>query len=130
MVCAVGNASKLGGLADVELRGLLDDESLSLARQLEVLDELSRRALARRKAEETAELVAAVPVMAALDDSAEMVRKAQAQLDRAKQVRAEAVRAALAEGYSVRTVAEVARVAPSTALRLGSEDLAGEPSPP
>ena len=74
-----------------------------------------------------AELVATVPVMTALDDSAEMVRNAQDWLDRAKWVRAKAVQAALAASYSVRTVAEIARISPSTALRVGSEKLPPEP---
>lgn len=121
------NASGLAGLTDEGLKGLLNDESLSLARQLQVLDELSRRAAVRRKAEEMAELVSTVPVMAALDESAEMVREAQAWLDRAKWVRARAVQSALAAGYSLRTVAEIARMAPSSVLRVGSQELPAEP---
>jgi len=100
-----------------------------LFQQIRVLDERRHRAAVRHKAEEIAELVATVPVIAALDDSAESVRKAQAWLDRAKWVRAKAVQAALAAGYSVRAVAEVARVAPSTALRLDSQELTAEPPP-
>ena len=102
---------------------LLGYESPSSARQLEVLDELSRRTAVRHKAEEMADLVATVPVLAALGDSAEMVRQAQVRLDQAKRVRANAVQAALAEGYSVRTVAHIARMAPSTALRIRSQQL-------
>ncbi len=123
---AVENASQLADLTDDELRALLNDDSLPLARQIMVLDERRHRAAEKRKAEEMAEIVATVPVMAALDDSAEMVRKAQAWLDRAKWVRSKAVQSALAAGYSLRTVAEVARVAPSTALRIGSQDVAAE----
>lgn len=129
-VCAVKDASRLADLSDEELRALLNDDSLPLSQQIQVLDERRHRAAEKRKAEAMAELVATVPVMAALDDSAEMVREAQARLDRAKQVRARAVQAALAAGYSVRTTAEVARVAPSTALRIGSEEPVGEPPPP
>ena len=120
---AVKDALELADLTDEELRGLLGDESVSLARQIRVLDVLSRRAAVRRKAEELAELVETVPVMAALDDSAEMVRRAQAWLDRAKWVRAKAVQSALADGHSLRTVAEIARIAPSTALRVSSLEL-------
>ena len=116
-------------VGDDELRALLDDDSLSLSRQLRVLDELSRRATARKRILELAELVATVPVMSALDDSAEMVREAQAWLDRAKWVRAKAVQSAIAEGYSLRTVAEVARIAPSTAMRLGTQEISAEPPP-
>ena len=115
----------MADLSDEELRALLNDDSLPLAQQIQVLDERRRRAAVRRRAEELVELVATVPVMAALDESAEMVRRAQARLDRAKQVRATAIRSALAAGYSVRTTAEVARVAPSTALRIGAEEPAG-----
>ena len=123
IVYVVDNASELADLTDEELRALLNDDSLSLARQIRVLDERRHRAAARRKAEEMAELVATVPVMAALHDSAEIVRKAQTRLDQAKRARAEAVQAALAAGYNVRTTAEIAQVAPSTALRLGSQEL-------
>jgi len=94
-----------------------------LVREREVLDELSRRAAVRHKAAEMADLVATVPAMAALGDSAEMVRQAQLRLDQAKGVRANAVQAALAAGYSVRTVAEIAHIAPSTALRISSRQL-------
>ena len=124
------NTLQLADMTDAELRALLNDDDLPLAQQIQVLDERRHRAAVRRRAEEMAELVSTVPVMAALDDSAEMVRKAQARLDRAKQVRARAVQAALAAGFSVRTTAEVARVAPSTALRIGSEEPVGEPPPP
>lgn len=127
IVCAVTNAPQLADLTDEELRALLNDESLPLAQQIIVLDERRHRAAERRKAEEMAELVATVPVMAALDDSAEMVRKAQAWLDRAKWARAKAVQSAIAADYSLRTVAEIARIAPSTALRIGSQDVAAEP---
>ena len=123
MVCGVGNASRLADVSTEELKGLLGDESMSLAREREVLDELSRRAAVRHKAAQMADLVATVPALAALDDSAEMVRQAQARLDQAKGVRANAVQAALAEGYSVRTVAEIAHIAPSTALRISSQQL-------
>ena len=125
----MGNPSQLADLPTDELTGLLDNESLSSARQREVLDELSRRAAARHQAEEMAELVATVPVLAALGDSAEGVRQAQVRLDHAKRVRAGAVAAALSEGYSVRTVADIAQVAPSTALRIRSQQLTAE-SPP
>jgi len=125
----VENAQRLANLTDEELRALLNDDSLPLSKQIKVLDERRHRAAVQRRAEELAELVATVPMIAALDDSAEMVHKAQAWLDRAKWVRAKAVQAALAAGYSVRTVAEFARVAPSTALRIGSEELAPEPPP-
>ena len=91
--------------------------------------ERRHRAAVRRKAEEMAELVATIPVMAALDDSAEMVREAQGWLDRAKWVRAKAVQSALAAGYSVRTTAEIAQVAPSTVLRLGSQELPSDLPP-
>lgn len=127
---AVKNDLQLAELSDERLRELLNDDSLPLSQQIRVLDERRRRAAVRRKAEEMADLVATVPVMAALADSAEMVGKAQAWLDRAKWVRSKAVKSALAAGYSVRITAEVARVAPSTALRIGSEELAGEPPPP
>ncbi|MDE0604064.1 MAG: hypothetical protein OXI18_06620 [bacterium] len=123
------NAQRFADLTDEELRELLNDESLPLSQQIEVLDERRHRAAARRKAEEMAELVATVPAMAALGDSAEMVRQARDLLDRAKWTRAKAVQAALAAGYSVRTVAEIAQVAPSTALRLGSQELPAEPPP-
>ncbi len=126
-MCAVTNTLQLADLSDDELRALLNDESLPLAQQIKVLDERRHRAAVRRKVEEMAELVATVPVMAALDDSAQMVWKAQAWLDRTKWVRSKAVKSALAAGYSVRTVAEVARVAPSTALRIGSQEVAAEP---
>lgn len=129
IVFAVENASQLADLTDEELKALLNDDSLPLSRQIEVIDERRRRAAERRKAEEMAELVATVPVIAALADSAETVREAQAWLDQAKRARAEAVQVALAAGYSVRTVADIAHIAPSTALRLGSLDLAVE-SPP
>lgn len=129
IVCAVKNDAPLADLTDKELRALLNDDSLPLAQQIEVLDERRRRAAVRRKAEEMAELVATVPAMAALDDSAELVRKTQTRLDRAKWARTKAVQAALAAGYSVRTVAEVAHVAPSTALRLGAAELGAEPPP-
>ena len=119
----------LADLADEELKALLNDDSLPLAEQIQVLDERRHRAAVRRKAEEMAELVATVTVMTALDDSAELVRKAQGWLDRAKWVRAKAVQSALAAGYSLRTVAEIARIAPSTALRLGSQELPAEPPP-
>ena len=125
----MGNSSQLPDLSTEALKGLLGDESLSSARQREVLDELSRRAAIRHKAEEKADLVATVPVLAALGDSAEVVREAQVQLDQAKWVRANAVQAALAEGYSVRTVAEIAQMAPSTALRIRSKQLTAEPLP-
>lgn len=121
------NDLQVANLTDEELKALLNDDSLPLAEQIRVLDERRQRAAIRRRAEEMADLVSTVPVMAALDDSAEMVRKSQAWLDRAKWVRAKAVQAALAAGYSVRTTAEVARVAPSTALRLGSQELPAEP---
>ncbi len=127
MVCGVGNPSWLADVSTEELKGLLGDESVSLAREREVLDELSRRAAIRHKAQEMADLVATVPAMAALDDSAEMVRQAQVRLDQAKRVRANAVQAALAAGYSLRTVAEIAHVAPSTALRISSQQLTAEP---
>ena len=125
----VENTPRLADLTDDELKALLNDDSLPLPQQIKVLDERRHRAAVRHRAEETAELVATVPVMAALGDSAEMVHKAQAWLDRAKWLRAKAVKAALAAGYSVRTTAEVARVAPSTALRIGSEELGAEPPP-
>ena len=128
-VPAVGNPSQPADLTTEELTGLLGDESLSSARQRDVLDELSRRAAARHKAEEMAELMATVPVMAALGDSAATVHEAQVRLDQAKRMRANAVQAALAEGYSVRTVADIAQVAPSTALRIRSEQLTAEPPP-
>ena len=54
---------------------------------------------------------------------------ARAWLDRAKWVRAKAVKSALAADYSLRTVAEIARVAPSTVLRIGSQELPAEPPP-
>ncbi|MYB09787.1 MAG: hypothetical protein F4Y28_07385 [Acidimicrobiia bacterium] len=123
------NELRLADLTDEELKALLNDDSLPLSQQIKVLDERRHRAAVRRKAEEMAELVATVSVMAALDDSAEMVRKAQARLDRAKWVRAKAVQSALAAGYSVRTVAEIACVAPSTAMRLAAQDLSVEPPP-
>ena len=126
-VPAVGNPSQLADLTTEALTALLSDESLSSARQREVLDELSRRAAARHKAEEMADLVATVPVLAALGDSAEGVRQALVRLDQAKRVRASAVQAALAEGYSVRTVADIAQMAPSTALRICSQHLTDEP---
>lgn len=129
IVCAVKNELRLADLTDEELKALLNDDSLPLSQQIKVLDERRHRAAVRRKAEEMAELVATVSVMAALDDSAEMVRKAQARLDRAKWVRAKAVQSALAAGYSVRTVAEIACVAPSTAMRLAAQDLSVEPPP-
>jgi len=125
----VGNQSQLADLTTEALTALLDDESLSSARQREVLDELSRRAAARHKAEEIADLVATVPVLAALGDSAEGVRQALVRLDQAKRVRASAVQAALAEGHSVRTVADIAQMAPSTALRIRSQHLTAEPPP-
>lgn len=128
-VCAVENVSPLADLADEALRELLNDDSLPLARQIEAIDERRRRAALRRKAEEMAELAATVPVIATLADSAETVREAQTRLDRAKGERAKAVQAALAAGYSIRTVADIARVAPSTALRLGSQELAVESQP-
>ncbi|MXW42060.1 MAG: hypothetical protein F4138_03225 [Acidimicrobiia bacterium] len=102
------NDLQLADLTDEELKTLLNDDGLPLSQQIRVLDERRCRAAVRRKAEEMAELVTTVPVMAALDDSAELVRKAQAWLDRAKWVRAKAVQTALAAGYSVRTVAQVA----------------------
>ncbi len=125
----VSKAAQLGDLSDEELKELINDDSLSLARQIKVLDEMGRRATARRRTLELAELVASVPVMSALDDSAEMVREAQAWLDRAKWMRATAVQSAIAAGYSLRTIAEIARVAPSTAMRLGAEQLPTEPPP-
>ena len=125
----MGNAPQLADLTTEALKGLLGDESLSWGRQREVLDELSRRAAIRHKAEKMADLMATVPALAALGDSAEMVRQAQVRLDQAKWVRANAVQAALAEGYSVRVVAEIAQVAPSTALRIRSEQLTDEPPP-
>ena len=130
IVCVVKNASQLADLSDEELKVLLNDDSLPLSQQIRVLDERRHRATARRKAEEMAELVATVPIMTALADSAEKVGKAQAWLDRAKWVRSKAVKSALAAGYNVRITAEVARIAPSTALRIGSEELASEPPPP
>ena len=123
MACGVENASGLAEVSTEELKTLLGDENMSSAREREVLDELSRRAAVRHKAEEMAGLVATVPALAALDDSAEMVRQAQARLDQAKAVRANAVQAALAAGYSLRTVAEIAHIAPSTALRISSQQL-------
>ena len=123
----VANPSWLADLTSEELTGLLGDESLSSARHRDVLDELSRRAAARHKAEEITELVATVPVLAALGDSAETVHEAQVRLDQAKRVRANAVQAALAEGYSVRTVADIAKMAPSTALRIRSQQITAEP---
>lgn len=42
--------------------------------------------------------MATIPVMAALDDSAELVREAQAWLDRAKWVRAKAVQGVVVVG--------------------------------
>ena len=74
IVPAVGNPSQLSDLSTEALTGLLGDESLSWGRRREVLDELSRRAAIRHKAEEMADLVATVPVLAALGDSAETVR--------------------------------------------------------
>ena len=121
------NAAQLAELTDHELMDLLSDDSLSLARQLKVLDELSSRAAARKRAEELAEMIATVPVMAALDESAEMVQEAQARLERVKWIRAKAVQSAIAAGYSLRTVADIARIAPSTALRLRDEQLPAEP---
>lgn len=128
-VPVVGNPSQLADLSTEALTGLLGDESLSSARHRDVVDELSRRAAARHKAEEMAELVATVPTLAALGDSAEFVREAQSWLDQAKWVRAHAVQAALDEGYSVRTVADIAQIAPSTALRIRSQHLTTEPPP-
>ena len=96
MVCGVGNASRLADVSTEELKGLLSDESVSLVREREVLDELSRRAAVRHKAAGMADLVATVPALAVLGDSAEMVRQAQVRLDQAKGVRANAVQAALA----------------------------------
>ena len=123
------NVSQVADLTEDDLKGLLNDQSVTLAHQVEILNEFSRRAAFRRKAEEVAELVATDPVMAALDRSAEMVREAQAWLDHAKWVRAKAVQSALAANYTLRTVAEVARVAPSTAMRLGAQEHSGEPPP-
>lgn len=128
-VCALKNDAPLADLTDEELRAFLNDDSLPLSQQIRVIDERRRRAAERRKVEEMAELVATVPVMAALDDSAELVRKTQTRLDQAKWARAKAVQAALAAGYSVRTTAEIARIAPSTALRIGAEELGAEPPP-
>lgn len=128
-MCAVKDALQLVDLSDDELRALLNDDSLPLAQQILVLDERRHRAAEKRKAEEMAELVATVAVMAALADSAEIVRKAQDWLDRAKWVRSKAVRSALAAGYSVRTTAEIAQVAPSTVLRLGSQELPSDLPP-
>ncbi len=130
IVWLVKNATHLADLSDDELRALLNDDSLPLSQQIKILDGRRLRAAVRHKAEEMAELVETVPVMAALDESAEMVGKAQAWLDRAKWVRSKAVKSALAASYSVRITAEVARVAPSTALRIGSEELASEPPSP
>lgn len=130
IMCAVKDVLQLGDLTDDELKALLNDDSLPLAQQIMVLDERRQRAAEKRKAEEMVELVATVPVMAALDDSAKMVRKAQGSLDRAKRERAKAVRAALAAGYSVRTTAEIAQIAPSTALRISSDEPVAEPPPP
>ncbi|MDE0493119.1 MAG: hypothetical protein OXH54_04220 [Acidimicrobiaceae bacterium] len=59
-----------------------------------------------------ADLVATVQTLAALGDSAEFMREAQSWLDQAKWVRARAVQTVLSEGYSVRTVAGIAQVAP------------------
>ncbi|MCY3863265.1 MAG: hypothetical protein OXG67_15065 [bacterium] len=123
------NTPRLADLTDDELKALLNDDSLPLPQQIKVLDERRHRAAVRHRAEEMAELVATVPVMAALDEGAELVRKTQTRLDRAKWARTKAVQAALAAGYSVRTVAEVAHVAPSTALRLGAAELGAEPPP-
>ena len=125
----VENTPRLADLTDDELRALLNDDSLPLPQQIKVLDERRHRAAVRHRAQEMAELVATVPVMAALDESAEMVHKAQAWLDRAKWVRAKAVQSAVAAGYSLRTVAEVARVAPSTVMRLSAQELLAEPPP-
>ncbi|MDE0665899.1 MAG: hypothetical protein OXH67_09910 [Acidimicrobiaceae bacterium] len=123
------NPSRLADLSTEALTGLLGDESLSSERHRDVLDELSRRAAARHKAEETADLMATVPTLAVLGDSAEAVRQAQVRLDQAKRVRARAVQAALGEGYSLRTVADIAQMAPSTALRIRSQQLTAEPPP-
>lgn len=125
----MANQSQLADLTTEALTALLGDESVSSARRRDVLDELSRRARVRHKAEEMAELVATVPALAALGDSAEVVHRAQVRLDEAKRVRASAVQAALDEGYSVRTVADIAQVAPSTALRIRSQQLTAEPPP-
>ena len=72
---------------------------------------------------------AAVPVVADLADGAAMARKARARLDRVKWMRFKAVQSALAAGYSIRRVAEVARIVPSSAMRLGSEELPAGPPP-
>ncbi len=128
-VPVVGTPSQPVDLSTEALTALLGDESLPAARHREVVDELSRRAAARHKAEEMADLVATVPTLAALGNSAEFVREAQSWLDQAKWVRARAVQAALGEGYSVRTVADIAQMAPSTALRIRSQHLTAEPPP-
>jgi len=128
-VPVVGTPSQPVDLSTEALTALLGDESLPAARHREVVDELSRRAAARHKAEEMADLVATVPTLAALGNSAEFVREAQSWLDQAKWVRARAVQAALGEGYSVRTVADIAQMAPSTALRIHSQHLTAEPPP-
>ena len=125
----VGNPSQPADLSTEELTGLLGDESLSSGRQREVLDELSRRAAIRHRAEEMADLVATVPALATLGDSAEFVREAHSWLDQAKWVRAHAIQAALDEGYSVRTVAHTAQMAPSSVLRIRCQQLTAEPPP-
>ena len=68
------NDAPLADLSDEELRALLNDDSLPLAQQIRVIDERRRRAAVRRKAEEMAELVATIPVMAALDDKVSATR--------------------------------------------------------
>jgi len=55
IVYVVDDASELADLTDEELRALLNDDSLPLARQIRVLDERRHRAAERRKAEEMAE---------------------------------------------------------------------------
>ena len=125
----MGRKVDLAELGDDELRDLLNDDSLPLARQLKVLDEQTRRATARLQAERLAELVAANPVLADLESTAETVREVQGWLEQAKWDRARAVRAALDAEFSLRTVASIARVAPSTVKRLRDEQLPPEPPP-
>ncbi|MDE0118003.1 MAG: hypothetical protein OXT07_15475 [bacterium] len=124
----MGPVRELSELDDEELRLLLNDDRLPLSEQLEVIDERRRRAALRRREEELAELVASSAALGELDEAARLVADAQARLDEARRFRHICAQAAFDEGHTLGAVAEVARVARSTAMRLRDEP-PGPPAP-
>lgn len=124
----MGPVRELSELDDKELRFLLNDDRLPLSEQIRVLDERRRRAAELRREEELAELVASSAALGELEEAARLVADAQARLDEARRYRHICAQAAFDEGHTVVAVAQVARVARSTAMRLRDEPH-GPPAP-